>query len=662
MRDLVPCRLLSLAATAALAAGAGGADPTPAAARRDQQKVSTAAVEQTARFVTTSLRALNYQKIDPNAEQAMLGEVASGLKRLTKEEMRAVFDHLDAAAKAPDPAAAGGEEKLAYERHREVVARLRAMLFKMEALRSLDEAAKRMAAAAKKEHELHLRSARLDGTRNSNSRRQLDDLKREQTDAHADARTEVANLVEQVAKLKPNLAQEQRELVDAADVAGRGRQVVGTLDAGKIDLLSGNYEVAARKQLAAARELQALAVSLAPARDELQALKDAREKVEQARRLEEALKAETETKPEIPRQRNDRQRQDLVRDQAAKLAETQAKIEFDAREARKILEPVSRELASKLTPAEAEMRRAEEAIRNGETDEAIAAQAAATEKLKAAREELDKRIAATELAKADPLAATRLALEKVEKLLKDQKEVEQQAKDARDDGETLEASAKAQAQVAKEAGALKDQPLAANPEAKKALDKAAEATKDAAKDLDRRDLAKGTKDQDQAIDALNDAKKALSEQAKAIEKRREEAAALQKAADKFDELAKAEQKLADDAKGDKPDAKQLAEKQSQVAAETKRAADEARQAAPEAADKAGEARKSQAEAGEKLDADKPSEASAKAEKAADQLAAAAAEARKQARRRPGQGGGGPAGAQAQRGQRGGSGVAGGQGD
>ena len=97
---------LLLAFLTTLALAPFGVADEPPAAQRDQQRRVQAEVEQTARRVTTTLRVLAYQKLDPSAEQKVLDEVAAGLRSLSREQMTAVLNHLEAAIKAPDEAAA----------------------------------------------------------------------------------------------------------------------------------------------------------------------------------------------------------------------------------------------------------------------------------------------------------------------------------------------------------------------------------------------------------------------------------------------------------------------------------------------------------------------------------------------------------------------------
>src|SRR5262249_40080774 len=115
---------LSLLSTLAFAVGAVADEPKPADQVRDQ-KDALAHAEQTARRITTSLRVMTYQKLDAGSEQKLLDEVASSLKGLTQDQIKAVLDHLEKAAKAPDESTATEEQKQAYQKHRQVVSTLR---------------------------------------------------------------------------------------------------------------------------------------------------------------------------------------------------------------------------------------------------------------------------------------------------------------------------------------------------------------------------------------------------------------------------------------------------------------------------------------------------------------------------------------------------------
>ena len=197
-------RLLLSVAAVTLSGWLAAADPTAGqpGPQLDLQKKANAAVEQTARHVTTSLRILAYQRLDPTAEQKVLDEVAGSLKKLSQDEMKAILAHLETAIKAPDEATATAEQREAYRKHRAVVSTLRGILFRLDVLKSLDEAAKRYADASRAEFALHQRSLRADALpenpRVRNPNRLLSEEREQQGDTQTDLRNELSNLVKQL--------------------------------------------------------------------------------------------------------------------------------------------------------------------------------------------------------------------------------------------------------------------------------------------------------------------------------------------------------------------------------------------------------------------------------------------------------------------------------
>ncbi len=630
---------IGLATSLVIAADPPNANPV---IQRDQQKKANAAVEQTARFVTTSLRILTYQRLDPTAEQNVLNEVATSLKKLSQDDMKAVLNHLETAVKAPNEETATSEQREAYQKHRAVVASLRSILFKMDILRSLDEAAKRVNDSAKAEFSLHQRALLTENNQQYRNaargiRRTVDD-REEQADGQTDLRNELTNLIKQLALLRPKLNPEQKDRLDQADAFGRSGQLVAQMEMALQSISAANYRTAAEQQLKTSKELQSLAAALATPRDPLTVMKETRDKIEQTRRLQEALKQETEAKPEVdPRVRGgDRGRQDVVRDQANKLAEQQGKLEFETRESRKALEQVAKEVAAKLTPAESEMRRAQDQLRQMEQKDAPEAQANAAERLKETRDELDKLIELAEKQKSDPLEATKKAAEMIDKLIKDQKSAQELTKKIEAKPESLKPATEAQKDVAKNADEVKKLPLPENEAVKEALEKAAEQTKAAATDLAKKDAKEAQPKQAEAVKALEKAKKALEEQAAMIEKRRDEIAKLQEAAEKLADLAKQEKQVADDAKTEaetakndtKPETSDLAKKQGELTPPTKEVGEMVKDAAPKAAEKIDSAAKNQDKAKAELGKNEPMKGSEKANEAAKNLDEAKAEVSK----------------------------------
>ena len=499
--------------TAVLAGGpalAASPDVDPAAQKAAQQK-ALADAEATARRVATALRVVQFQKIDQTAETKVLKEVADQLKGLTDDQMKAVLDHLDKAVKAPDEKTASAEQKAAYDKHRQVVSSLRGMLTRLDVLKSLDHAAEKLEKYARDQHDLALKSTASHQFANASRTKRYIDDREELADAQTDLRAEMTAFVGQTADLKAKLTPEQKERLAAAEVGGRGGKIIADMELSKMSVMQGDYKTSADRQLGVAKDLQAMAAALRTPKDKLAALKDARDKVEKVIAAEQQLKKDTEEKkadrdPDTTNVRDPRNRQDPAKEIANKLADRQAKVEFDARDARKAVEQVAKDVAAKITPAESEMRRAEDELRrNQDRESAAEAEQKATDRLKDAKDELDKLIAQAEKERTDALAATKKALEEVNKLIQDQKAAQEQTKKNADKPDALKPAADKQKDVAKAANEVKDLPLPDKPEVKDALKKAADEAKKAAEALAKKDAKAADPKQNDTLKALTDA-------------------------------------------------------------------------------------------------------------------------------------------------------------
>src|SRR4249919_2324796 len=130
------------------------------------------------------------------------------------------------------------------------------------------------------------------------------------------------------------------------------------------------------------------------------------------------------------------------------------------------------EAAELLKPAESNQWKSEDALRQGKAEDAKPPQEKALDDLKAAKDELDRQIAAAELAKVDPLAAVKQAAERVEQLIKDQKDANAKTEKAEKNPVRLPDAKAAQKDVTKGTDEVRNMPLPPNNDAKAALDKA----------------------------------------------------------------------------------------------------------------------------------------------------------------------------------------------
>ena len=589
--------------------------------------------EATARRVATSIRVLQFQKLSAAEEKKTLTEVGNQLQSLGKDQMTAVLAHLESAVKAPDKDTATAEQRAAYDKHRQIVVSLRGMMQKLDTLKSLDQAAEKLDKLAKDQLELHLKAMNLKSLQDSGSRsavRRVVEDRSEQADAQTDLRGEMTGFLNQTATLRGKLTPEQKGVLDAADVSSRSGRIIAEMEMAKVSLMNADNAGAASRQLTTAKELQAMAAALRPAKDTLAQLKESRDKVDKLIAAEKELKAQTEDAKKFDRTQNEPQRRqgtDPVKENANKLADQQAKIEFDTRDVRKQLEKAAPEVSRKLQEPEQQMHQAHDELRNNQNQKAaVEAEGRAEKQLAEARKELDKLIAKAEAEKTDPLTATKKALEEVTKLLQEQKNAKQATKQNENNKDALKQPAEAQKAVAKKADEVKNLPLPDKQDVKDALAKAAEATKAAAEQLANNDAKAAQPKQDDAIKALENAKKALEEKAAEIQKRQDEIAKLDEAVKKLDALAKEEmkvadaaQKAADETAQDNPKPSEVAKAQEKLQQPTKDAAKEIRALDEKAAEKVADAAISEEHAKGNLDKNEAKPAADDAKQAAEQL-------------------------------------------
>jgi hypothetical protein len=629
------------------------------AKQREAQKALQAKLDTMARRAGSTIDAMIYQRLSASAEQQMLEEVAQSLRGLSQEQIKQVLTHLEAAIKAPDEATATNEQREAYQKHRQIISQLRGMVVKLDVVKNLDEAAARLDRAAEKQLALNAQS--LDNVRSPirNRARALSDDREEISGDQADLRAEAAAVFRQVKGMLPFLNPDQRERVKTADVEARGARLVSEMDRTVRTAQQGNFDDTAERQRRHAKELKDLAAALrTPPSGKLEALRQAREKVEKAIQGQQKVNDETARKPEDRPEpvrerpfRGGRDTSDPKQARGNELANEQAKVELDTRDARRATELASPEAAEKIRPAETNQWKAEDRLRSTDFEGATDPEEKALDALKAARDELDKQIAAAELAKKDPLAAVKNAAEEIEKLIRDQKDASAKTERAEENPRDLPEAKAAQKDVAKKTDEVRNTPLPPNAEVKDALKKAADAMRQANNKLDKQQPAEAKPNQKDALKALEDAKNALDRQAAAIEQRREDIAKLEDARQKLEELAKAEKGIADDALkaadaaknndpkngGPKnPETGKLAEKQGDLQPPTKEVGMALKDIAPEAARKVDEAGTKQEGAKNDLARNQAKPGSEKADEAAQKLAEAARDVEKQLADRRGQ--------------------------
>ena len=108
-------RLRCVLVLLAVPAFAPAQDPAEAARQERQVKDDT---DRVVRRIGTMLRVLDYYQLDQAAEKQLLAEAGGTLQGLSKDQMAAVIERLDAAAATPDEGKS--KEEMAAEDRQEV--------------------------------------------------------------------------------------------------------------------------------------------------------------------------------------------------------------------------------------------------------------------------------------------------------------------------------------------------------------------------------------------------------------------------------------------------------------------------------------------------------------------------------------------------------------
>lgn len=577
------------------------------ATQQERQKQIKGETDRLVRRVETMIRLLEYNRLDKTAEKQLLDQVAGTLGGLSREQMMRLIDALEKAGKV-EGEARDKELQTAQERHEQIVLGLKGLLARFDALKSLEQAAERLDKMARDELDQYLQNVQLAWEdenaaklpKNENSRIRAAKLVGEQLFLQRD----LSNLCDQMGELKKLLPPEHQERDRKMQIALSSSNVLDNLLTASRQLRALNvlaerqrqWQKAADSQWQASGDIKELAQILRGAEDKLSSLRQARQLVERAIEEQEGVQQSTRTTPE--KEKPDAKPQELTElylSWARGLSSRQASLEFDTRAIRALLQPHVKELAGRFPTVEKDMRESQTALRaqglhQKGIDTALAPQESALVKLRAIRAEIDRLLTDAEKAHTNPLAHLQNKLAKVEQIIKEQKDLRDKADEAGKTRQTqrLPFLEPKQADLAKRTEEIQQQPSAAKPETKHALDEAAKAMEQAAKPLKDKQAPQAVAKQDEALAKLEEAKKALTDQVAEIEKRRDDIAKLEAADRKLDEMIKKENKVAEEAhaqekKPEAADAKALAKKQGELTPPTKELGKELHKAAPEAA-------------------------------------------------------------------------------
>ncbi len=578
--------------------------------QQEKQRQIQADTEQVVRRLSTMIRVMQFYGTDKDAQADVLGEMKTTLAGLSKNQMTAVIDQLEEAAKARDTKQSEKALDAAYTSHRKVIDTLRDMLARYDAVKSLDQAADRFEKLAKHQLELHLQTGqlirdqeelndpRLAPTKRMLVQRRMRGQARVDPSRWAvDAQTELSNdagaVYRQVVALRSSLPAEQQQRVKAMEKLAAEFRVLENLERAAQQFNSPyvpygsrsqnpynaarveKYRSAGELQWQSAGQLQTLARVLRLPGDPLNVLREARksragdrqagraQRRDEGRREEgrrqgpECAGAEKFGFPELNRLPNSSYKtqlqqamQDAVKaEKAAELGKKQAELQFNAKDTADVLKPVAPKASKTLDGAEQAMKNAKDALAKNDTKTAESPQKKAVAELRDVKKQLDDMIAKAEKEKNDPLAALKKAAEELNKVIKDQTDTRDQTKQTAQDKQnvkTPELAAK-QKDLAARTEDLKNTPLPNKDKVAPALDQAKEAMKQAAKALDAQKSPDALPKQEQALKALAKAKAELDQKIAEVEKRRDDMAKLEKAGEKLDQLLKKENAVADKA-------------------------------------------------------------------------------------------------------------------
>lgn len=628
-----------------LAAGLCAADEI--GDRRNRQAAVRADTELLARRIGVMLRVMDHYKLDESAERRLLEGAVATLDGLSREQMTAVIDKLDAAAAAADRDSARRYLDEAYSVHRDAVRRLRGLLAEFDSFRTLDESRVRLNRSAIAHLELSFRLADIltdsvESLRENAARRTQRNTEfptvramREAEEQH-DQRTEVEVTLRQIAALTVTLPDGDRELAkrvcDRAVSTGllnRLADLPGWVKSdGGIPQRQADWRRAVDAQWQIAVELQALAAEFAPPRDRLRHLRETR--IRLAVVLAQYGEACRATSDLIGRPIDDQFAPSRL------LADGLGRLAFTLSELKAMPANSAPQIEASLDRAIVSIRGAADALRRQAIVPARVCQAWAGVQLQSAIREFDVAVAMAEQERRDPLAAFDAALARIDKLITEQSRLRDQSEASRADAQRLQSLSPPQRQLARSGEELARTPLPTAEVVGKLLRDAAADMHAAADLLSTKEADSSLSRQLSAVGRLRAAQLHLTRDRANVVKRRHELATLSEAKKALGEIAEAERRIAESAAAANVDARSLAAEQAKLKAPTDKVARELQAVATEAAQAAGAAATDMDSAAAHLQQGRRSEGGKDARTASEKLAAAQAQVTKALRHRQAQ--------------------------
>src|ERR1700677_3426448 len=133
----------------------GPADPDTPKSQLDREIEAERETDLVVRRSAAMLSVLEFYGVESPERTKTLEDIAQQLTKLNKGQMNDVIDRLSAAARADDPKLSAAETVEAYNKHNEIMGTLRRLTGAMDSLRSLEQAAAKLEAFAKRQQKVY---------------------------------------------------------------------------------------------------------------------------------------------------------------------------------------------------------------------------------------------------------------------------------------------------------------------------------------------------------------------------------------------------------------------------------------------------------------------------------------------------------------------------
>ena len=389
----------------------------------EKEKRVRAETDQAVRRVATMLSVLEFYGIDSGERKKMLEEVGKTLSKLNREQMAEVISRLNSAARAVATDAAKSEKETleAFEKHNEIMRELRKIMSTFDSLRNLEQAAEQLEKLAREQQDVYTLTKRVISVEEEKLTGKKEKLKNHdlnvsrQREEQNQLEREVLVAFDNIKALLPKLPPDQQERVQKMQKRAGERQVVENLGDITQKLQTptskarvAQWRLANQLQDQTAANLVELAVILRTPVSNIDVLKEAIKKIDEAIVNQEKVTKETQTQQEkiepdpsrpipanaltpenqkkldafkaanpksvqeaktLEKDLLNRQAKDKVQD----LAKDQGKIEKDTADIRNLVEPLVKEAANDLAKVEKEMQASKDALEKVEADRCPAA-------------------------------------------------------------------------------------------------------------------------------------------------------------------------------------------------------------------------------------------------------------------------------------------------